>query len=185
MSVLGISSSNYSDSSSQNIFQTLQQGFQQLGKDLQAGNLTAAQSDFVTLQQDLPQSGSASSSQSSNPIAQAFQQLSQDLQAGNLTAAQQDFSTIQKDVQSQASQATQGAGGHHHQHHSHDSSSPSGSASNQVSQLLSELGQDLQSGDLSGAQQTYKSLQQDFERSGQSGAPSAPASSSNTISVQA
>ena len=100
MSTSGITSSMSSQ------MQQIQQEFQQLGQDLQSGNLTAAQSDFTTLQNDLPQTSSTSSStsQSNNPIAQAFSQLSQDLQSGNLTAAQQDYSTIQQDFQNQASQ---------------------------------------------------------------------------------
>ena len=105
MSTSGISSSMFSQ------LQQFQQEFQQLGQDLTSGNLSAAQSDFVTLQNDLPQTSSTSTtSQSNSPIAQAFNQLSQDLQAGNLSAAQQDYSTIQQDFQSQASQM------HHHHH---------------------------------------------------------------------
>src|ERR1700683_693095 len=111
MSVSGISSSSLFDllesASPQSQKQQLQQEVQQLGKDLSAGNLSAAQADFATLQKDAPQA----TQQSKNPIAQAFQKLAQDLQSGNLSAAQQDFSTVQQDVQAQAS------GGHHH--HSH------------------------------------------------------------------
>jgi exonuclease VII large subunit len=128
--------------------QQFQQEFQQLGQDLSSGNLSAAKSDFVTLQSDLPQANSKSTAQSNNPIAQAFSQLSQDLQAGNLSAAQQDYSTIQQDFQSQASQT------HHHHHHA------GGSQESQVSKLLDQLGQDLQSGNLSSAQSTFSSLQQ-------------------------
>jgi outer membrane protein assembly factor BamD (BamD/ComL family) len=132
-------------------WQQFQQDFKQLGKDLQSGNLSAAQSDFATLQSDLPQtsSTSTSTSQNSNPIAQAFNQLSQDLKSGNLTAAQQDYSTIQQDIQNQAPQA------HHHHHHHHFG----GSQDSQASQLFSQLGQDLQSGNLSGAQADFNSLQ--------------------------
>ena len=35
-------------------FKQFQQEFQQLGKDLQAGNLTQAQTDLVTLEQNSP-----------------------------------------------------------------------------------------------------------------------------------
>lgn len=129
-----------------------QQDFQQLGQDLQSGNVSAAQSDFVTLQNDLSETSSTSSSSStsegSSTIAQAFSQLASDLQAGNLSAAQQDYSTIQQNLQSQASQM------HHHHHRS------GGSEENQVSQLFDQLGQDLQSGDLSSAQSDFASLQQ-------------------------
>ncbi len=148
----------------------MQQEIQQLGKDLSAGNLSAAQADFATLQKDSPQA-SAASSQSNNPIAQAFQKLAQDLQSGNLSAAQQDFSTVQQDVQAQAS------GGHHH--HSHGQSSGAAEQS-PLAQLFAELGQALQSGNLSAAQQAYSTLQQDFQAStSNSGAPSTtPASGS-------
>src|SRR5208337_2215881 len=141
MSVSGISSSLYNTQSVQNNFQQFQQTFQQLGKDLQSGNLSAAQSDFATLQKLSPQSGSTSSSQSDNPVAQAFSQLSTDLQSGNLSAAQQDYTTIQQAMQSQATQ------GHHHHHHGGGSSEAS-----EISQLLDQLGTALQSGDLSTAQ---------------------------------
>jgi len=161
MSVSGISSANLFDlldsANATSQKQQLQQEIQQLGKDLSAGNLSAAQSDFATLEKNLPQA--TSSSQSSNPIAQAFQQLAKDLQSGNLSAAQQDFSTIQQDVQSQG-------GGHHH--HGHGGSS-SGAPQNPVAELFSELGQALQSGNLSAAQQAYTTLQQDFQQSAASG----------------
>jgi outer membrane protein assembly factor BamD (BamD/ComL family) len=159
------------------------QEFAQLGKDLQAGNLTAAQADFATLQQELPQSSTASSTQSSNPIAAAFNQLSQDLQSGNLTAAQQDYSAIEQDFAAQGiTQAAQGTQAHHH----HDDDGSSGS--NQVSKLLTELGQELQSGDLSSAKTTYASLEQDFQQFSQSGRQTAGTlfqSSSTSLSVSA
>jgi outer membrane protein assembly factor BamD (BamD/ComL family) len=146
------------------------QEFQQLGKDLQAGNLTAAQADFATLQQDFSQGSTASSTQSASPIAAAFNQLSQDLQSGNLTAAQQDFTTIQQDFQAQAAQAGQGAETHHHHHHGDDSGSGSKSeGSSGIGKLLTELGTELQAGNLTSAQATYASLEQDFQQFSQSG----------------
>lgn len=152
MSVSGISSiSLYNPQSTQNNFQQL---FQQLGKDLQSGNLSAAQSDFASLQKLVPQSSSASSSESTNPIAQAFNQLAQDLQSGNLSAAQQDFATLKQDLQNQTTHnqtQTQPAEGHHHHH---------GGDSNNISQLLDDLGQSLQSGNLSSAQSAFTTLQQ-------------------------
>jgi outer membrane protein assembly factor BamD (BamD/ComL family) len=131
-------------------FQQFQQEFQQLGKDLQSGNLSGAQSDFVTLQKEAQQASSTSGSQSKSPIAQAFSQLSQDLQSGNLAAAQQDYSSIQQELQNQASQVQQ------HPHH-HGSG---GSQGSQVSQLFDQLGEDLQAGNLSNAQSDFTSMQQ-------------------------
>lgn len=175
MSTSGISSSSFSNYENQ--IQQFQQEFQQLGQDLQSGNLAAAQQDFVTLQQLGPQSSSSSSTQSSNPIATAFNQLAQDLQSGNLSAAQQDFSQIQQDFQSQA-ESTQG---HHHHHHG------GGEAQSQIGQLFEQLGQALQSGNLSGAQQAFATLQQDFQQLGQSGGQTSAQQPSNasTVSVSA
>jgi len=162
MSVAGISSSSFADYNVQSVRQRMQQfksDFQQLGQDLQSGNLTAAQSDFAKLQQDGP-SGSSSATQSSSPVQQAITQLSSDLQAGNVTAAQQDLTTLQQDLQNQGSQGVQGY--HHHHHHHHSDAGGSGSSS--ISQLMSQLGQALQAGNLSSAQQAYGSLQADFSQ---------------------
>ncbi len=81
MSVSGISTSSlYQTPGVQNDFQKARQEFQQLGQDLESGNLSAAQSDFATLQNLLPQSASTTTAaQSNNPIAQAFAQLGKDL----------------------------------------------------------------------------------------------------------
>jgi outer membrane protein assembly factor BamD (BamD/ComL family) len=166
MSVAGLSASSLFNSSAQSQFQEFNQEFQELGKDLQAGNLSAAQSDFATLQQLGPQTQSTFPAQTNDPIAQAFEQLSQDLQAGNTSAAQQDFATIQQDFQNLASQGQTQVAPHHHHH---------GSGS-EITQLLSQLGQALQSGNLSTAQQVYNTLQQDFEQkqtTSQSGSTSA------------
>jgi outer membrane protein assembly factor BamD (BamD/ComL family) len=174
MSVSGISSSslfNYENQNVQNKTQQMQQEFQQLGKDLQSGNLSAAQSDFATLQQLQPQTSSTSSAQSGNPIAQEFNQLATDLKSGNLSAVQQDYSAIQQDVQSR------GAQGHHHHH------SSGGSGASEISQLMSQLGQALQSGNLSTAQQAYNSLLQDFQQSSGATSPSSSQSSSASVSA--
>jgi len=155
MSVSGILSSSFSNYNVQNMqsqMQQFQQEFQQLGQDLQSGNVSAAQSDFAALQQYAPQANS--SSQSTSPIAQAFNQLATDLQAGNTTAAQQDYATIQQDFQNQGAQM-------HHHHHHHGGG---GSQTNSIEQMFQQLGQDLQSGQLSAAQQAYGSLQQDLQQ---------------------
>ncbi len=186
MSVSGISTTrfaNYETQGTQNNFQKLQQEFQQLGQDLQSGNLSASQSDFATLQSLQPQSISTSSSQSNNPIAQAFSQLSQDLQSGNLSAAQQDYATIQQDFQSQAAQGqNQATQGHHHHHHG-----GGGSEGSAVSQAFQQLGQALQSGNLTSAQQAYSTLQQDLQQFGQTSGQQTQSSqsSSNSVSVNA
>jgi len=183
MSVSGISTASlysYNPQSAQNSRQQIQQTFQQLGQDLQSGNLSAAQSDFAALQKLVPQldSSSTSSSQSNNPIAQAFNQLAEDLQSGNLSAAQKDFATIQQDFQNQAAQsqaqAAQGQG-HHHRH--------GGGESGEVNQLLNQLGTALQSGNLSTAQQDFNTLQQQFQQPAQTSASQTESSQSNSNSV--
>ena len=153
MSVSGISSSYFLDTNPQSVQSRMQQfrkEFQQLGQDLQTGNLTAAQADFATLQQLAPDS-SASSTQSTNPIAQDFAQLAKDLQSGNLSAAQQDYGQMLKDMQNQAVQVR-----HHHR--------GDGNAAQQIGQEFDQLGQALQTGDLAAARQAYSTLQQQLQQ---------------------
>ena len=155
MSVAGISSSslfNYGSQNVQNQMQLFRQEFQQLGQDLQSSNLSAAQSDFATLEKNAPQ-GSSASAPSSGAIFQGFQQLSTDLQSGNVSAAQQDYSNIQKDFQNIAAQ-------HHHHHH------VGGGGGGSAAQSMDQLGQALQAGNLSAAQQAYSSLMQEFQQFG-------------------
>ena len=190
MSVSGISLSSLFNVSSlqdtQNKFQKIKSEFQQLGQDLQSGNLTQAQQDFGVLTQNIP-----SGQQNSSPFTQAINQLGQDLQSGNLAAAQQDVSTIQQDIQQIAGQVQQ----HHHHHHhgngSQSSNSTSGPQSGQLAQDFSALGQALQSGNLSAAQQAYSTIAQDVQQFG-IGANAGPGSGStasqptgNTLSVAA
>jgi hypothetical protein len=159
MSIAGILSStlfNYSTQNIQNKVQDFRQEFQQLGQDLQSGNLSAARADFATLEQSAPQANSTSSSAGSNPITQEFNQLAHDLQSGNLPAAQQDYANIQQNFQNQAEQ------GRHHHHHG--GAAGGGSEASAINQILAQLGQDLQSGNLSAAQQAYSTLQQDFQQ---------------------
>ncbi len=174
--------------------QQIKQGFQLLGQDLQSGNLPRAQSDFSSLQQLLPggQQSSllspASGAQSSNPLATAVSQLAQDLKSGNMTATQSDLAIVQQDVQQLGQQ--QGAGStHHHHHHGGGESSQSSSQQNAISTLFGQLGQQLQSGSLSGAQQAYSTLQQDLQQfvpnnsATSSGAPSAPSGVNFSVSA--
>jgi hypothetical protein len=153
----------------QSRMQKVHSEFQQLGQDLQSGNLSAAQSDFTTLQQLTGHSGPKSSTQSTGSITQDVNQLAADLKAGNLTAAQQDFTTIQKDLQTQPPTM---------RHHQHGSDSD---GSGTIGQLLSQLGQALQGGNLSTAQQAYATLQQDFQQYAQLNA--LPAQSSVSLNV--
>jgi len=112
MSVTGITNINSTQLANvQTNFQKVQSEFKQLGQDLQSGNLTQAQADFVTLSQSLasppnfvgptaltqsPQAHSASSSHHRVHLRQALSQLGQALQAGNLSAAQQAFAAMEQ-----------------------------------------------------------------------------------------
>jgi outer membrane protein assembly factor BamD (BamD/ComL family) len=190
MSIFGVASTilgQLSSATTQNPNkQQFKQSFQQLGQDLQSGNLSQAQSDFSSLQQLLPSSQQTSllsptaSTQSGNPLATAVSQLAQDMKSGNTAATQSDLATVQQDVQLLGQQ--QGAAhAHHHHHHGGGESSQSSSEQNTASTLFGQLGQDLQSGNLSAAQQAYSSIQQNYQLFGQnnsstsSGAPSASA----------
>jgi outer membrane protein assembly factor BamD (BamD/ComL family) len=188
MSVSGIASSlfaAFSPSARQNKSQQIQQDFQQLGQDLQAGNLSQAQTVFSSLTQLLPaqfqtsssNSTTQSGSQKSNPVSQALSQLGSDLQSGNLSAAQSDFSTLQNDLQ--YAQSTQGL--HHHRAHG-GPIFENQSGQNSPASLLGQLGQNLQAGNLTAAQQTYSALQQDFLQFAGGGSSSAAGSGSSASS---
>jgi hypothetical protein len=176
-----------SSQNTQSRAQQIQQEFQQLGQDLKSGNLSAAQTDFVTLPSGLQQNNSGSTSQSSNPLVQDFTQLASDLKAGNLAAAQQDFTALQ---QSLNNASTAGAQGHHH-HHASDSSGGN-SIGSSIHQAFTQLGQALQAGILSNAQSAYTTLQQDFQlftqnnpAPSQATSPPTSTAASTGISVQA
>lgn len=177
MSIASIASStllHYSGQATQSNRQKWQQGLQQLGQDLQSGNLSAAQTDFATLQQLSPQIGSASSTQRNSAIAQEFTQLGTDVKAGNTTAAQQDFQQIQQQVSPTAAGTV-----HHHHHHVQQI------GRDDVTQALQQLGQQLQAGNLAGAQTAYTALQQQLQSWGQAGAASTPSSTSAGLTVNA
>jgi outer membrane protein assembly factor BamD (BamD/ComL family) len=192
MSVSGIASSSlfaaFSSTQQQNRSQQIQQDFQQLGQDLQAGNLTQAQTVFSSLTQLLPAqfqtnattSTTQSGSQTSNPISQALSQLGSDLQSGNLSAAQSDFSTLQNDLES--AKSTEGP--HHHRTHGGPvlENQNNQSSQNSSASLFGQLGQELQSGNLTAAQQTYSTLQQDFLQFAGGGSSTAGGSSAATSS---
>ena len=73
--------------------------------------------------------------------------------------------------------------GHHHHHHSE--SSQNSSQQNPIEQMFSQLGQDLQSGNLSAAQTDFASLQQQFQQISQNSLQTSPEVSPNAVSVNA
>jgi hypothetical protein len=154
--ILNSSSNQYQIGAARNPHQ---QEMQQLGQALQSGSLSAAQSDFATLQAAVSQPATITGS-TSNPVAQAFNQLSTDLRSGSLSSAQKDFSTLQQDLQNNLSTD------HLHHHHHLSSGGGSGDSSNQNSLLqdLNQIGQSLTSSNLAGAQQAYATLQQQLQQ---------------------
>ncbi len=175
MSVVGIASTALSQLGNiQSKFQGVQSEFKTLGQDLQAGNLTQAQTDFVTLSQSV-----TSQLSSTSPFAKAFNAVGQALQSGDLSAAQQAFAAI-------APAGTGSAGVHHHHHVASAQSSSSSAQSNLFAQELSTLGQALQSGNLTAAQQAFSAMQQGWQQtqgSGTSGSLLPPVSSGVNVTV--
>jgi hypothetical protein len=166
MSISGILSSSYNQSQLSGASVNWQQQIQQLSQDLTSSNLSAAQSDFATLQKAFsqPAGTSGSSSTTANPATQALNQLVSDLQTGNLSAAQKDISTVQ-----QAFQSLNGAGSTNRVHHNHHFSGGGGgdgdsTSQNALLQEFSQVGQSLTAGNLSGAQQAYATLQQQMQQ---------------------
>jgi outer membrane protein assembly factor BamD (BamD/ComL family) len=100
-------------------------------------------------------------------IKTEFQHLGQDLRSGNLEGAKQDFKNLQLDLQRNSNQQV---GGHHHHSHpavsSQSSSASSSQQNNPISQAFSTLAQDLQAGNLSGAQSAFSALQNDLQQIG-------------------
>src|ERR1700722_13045734 len=154
MSISGIMHSQFAQP--QPVGSSSSQQLQQLSQDLQSGNLSAAQSDFATLQQAFSQASSTTSAPSpssttstSNPVAQAFNQLSSDLQSGNLAAAQKDLSTVQQGLQSKGTIAFNhfhmgGAGGSTSQNVLQDLSQPSSTSQTAAQQAYTTLAQQFQ-----------------------------------------
>lgn len=81
-----------------NHMQQFKTSFEQLGTDLQSGNVSSAAQDFANL--------TKSSDLADSQISASVQQLGADLQSGNLSSAQQDYTTIQRAIQQ-----------HHFAHH--------------------------------------------------------------------
>ena len=64
-------------------------GFKQLGQDSQSGNLTHAQTDFVTLSK-----AAAGDFRGNNSIMKTLNAIGQALQSGDVTAAQRAYSSL-------------------------------------------------------------------------------------------
>ena len=99
------STSSTSSTSSTTSTDTISKDFSQLSTDLQAGNLSAAKSDYAKLQQDFQNQAvqghhhhhSGGGSETSE-ISQSLDQLAQALQTGSLSTAQTAYSALQNDL---------------------------------------------------------------------------------------
>lgn len=178
MSVNGISISLFSDANhsippKQPLLKIheFKQEFDQLGEDLQSGDLSAAQADFVALQRLESRGISDHAIHPDNPVSKLFTQLAQDLQAGDLSAAQRDYSSLQNAFQRVAA---------HKQRELH------GELATQIHQALHVLGKALQAGDLATAQKAFAVLKQDLQRLAESqgdGAPPSPKAGSVSVTA--
>ena len=175
MSVLGIASTALSQLGNiQSKFQGVQSEFKTLGQDLQAGNLTQAQTDFVTLSQSVTSQLSGINS----PFAKAFNAVGQALQSGDLIWGTTGF------CRHLAGRDRRLPSVRHH-HHT-PPTQMSASAQSLFAQELSTLGQALQSGNLTAAQQAFSAMQQGWQQtqaSGTSASPLPPVGSGVNVTV--
>jgi outer membrane protein assembly factor BamD (BamD/ComL family) len=89
------------------------QAFAALSQDLQNGNISGAQQDYATIQQDFQQQqqqgagqvhhhhhhGGGGSGQQGSQVSQALNSLATALQAGNLSSAQTAFAALQQELE--------------------------------------------------------------------------------------
>jgi hypothetical protein len=157
MSVAGIASAGLSQLASlQRNYQQVRSEFKQLGQGLQAGNLASAQADFVTLSQS-----AASQFSGNSPVTKALNSLGQALQSGNLPAAQQVFASLPSHIVAPCAVNYSAHGG------------SASAQQNTFSQAVGQLGQALQAGNLTMAQQAFSAMQQSWQQMESNGGSSA------------
>ena len=170
MTIPGVSTSTQL-SAMQSNFQQLRKQFTQLGQDLSAGNLSQAQTDFVTLSQ-----AAATQLGGKSPIAQTLNAVGQELQSGNLSAAQQAFASLPVGFVGPNAVPSHI---HHHGHH-RDAG---------FSRGLDQLGQALQSGNLAAAQHAFAAVEKSWPQmagvSASGPSASSPQADANPLSVTA
>jgi hypothetical protein len=154
-----------------NQVQRFQQDFQQFGQDLQSGRISAARSDLVTLQNEVPQFNCTQTVQCDSQFAQAANQLALSANRGSDTTGRDEDSTPQQGYSGQVSagQRIDRALG--------------GGQSNPVSLGPGELAQPLQAVNPSHAQLGYASVQQVFQDAG--GVTSTSESTHGSLSILA
>ena len=155
MSVSGITSINSTQLTNvQQNLQKVQNEFKLLGQDLQSGNLTQAQADFVTLSQSL-----ASPPNFVGPTAVQ--------QAAGTTAG----SSANSPNTPGPTAITHSATASHHRVH--------------LRQALNQLGQALQAGNLSAAQQAFQTMSQIWQQFTSSTSSSASGTQGKPVNVSA
>ena len=189
-----LSSQSAQTQSTQNPRQQFQQEFQQLGSDLQSGNLSAAQTDFATLQQNAPAGSPLASAGTSSSLDDVGQQLDVEHVQSALAG-----SAVGKSFR-RAIGFFHDPAGHAEPRRTHAPSSwrrwrsrwseriKRSERIERDAGIPGNSGRRSNPGSLSNAQQAYTSLQQDFQQfatggtTGQSGSSSTPSAS---ISVNA
>ena len=155
MSVAGITSINSTQLANvQQNLQKVQNEFKQLGQDLQSGNLTQAQADFVTLSQSL--------SSPPNFVGPTAVQQAAGTTAGS---SQNSPSTVGPTALARSASAS------HHRVH--------------LRQALNQLGQALQAGNLSAAQQAFNSMSQIWQQFTRATSSNASGTQANPVNVTA
>jgi hypothetical protein len=163
-----------------NPLQQIRQDFNQLSTALQSGDLSGAQSAYASIQQLLQGGANSTTANPSNTIQNDFSALGQALQTGDLSQAQSAFSQLQQDFQAtRKEQATPEVRDQYVASSSQSTLTPA----QQVQQEYAQLASALRSGNLSGAQSAFSSLQQALQNQGTPNSSSTNSSgSSNTIS---
>jgi hypothetical protein len=82
--------------------QKKQSELDQLGKDLQSGNLSAAQSDFAALTGDSSTSASSTTT-STDPVVEDLITLGKDLTSGDTSGAEKAYTALKNDLKAQDS----------------------------------------------------------------------------------
>jgi len=109
LDLLGAAATHGSSAVSSNSSSSAQTEFQQLGQDLQSGNLSSARQDFAAIEQSVRQRtaqilhyhhhfAAGARSGAAGTLAQEFSTLAQALQSGNVSAAQATFSALQQSL---------------------------------------------------------------------------------------
>jgi hypothetical protein len=131
-----------------------------LGQALASNDLSGAQNAFSTLQSDFqnapppPPPGESGGGKDGGQVQEAFSDLASALQNGDLDAAQTAFATLQSlapDNQADSSSASTGG------------TSADSTGSSQINSDFASLGEALQSGDVSNAQNLFDKLLSDLQ----------------------